>query len=202
METSALGQATVLGHAMADVAAARERSRQTRLRRVLIVLTVFAVSIAIRALNGQAIGLGWPHIPAGLAEYLRERRARQEAVSMFSRFVNPHVVAQLLDRGIETSRRDVTLLFSDIRGFTTLSETRSPEEVVALINRYFSLQVDVVWRHGGTLDKYIGDCIMAVFGAPIIQKDSAIRCVRAVLEIIRLDQIFEIYEDWEDAVRA
>jgi len=120
---------------------------------------------------------------AGLAEYLRERRARQEAVSMFSRFVNPHVVAQLLDRGIETSRRDVTLLFSDIRGFTTLSETRSPEEVVALINRYFSLQVDVVWRHGGTLDKYIGDCIMAMWGAPLDDANHARNAVACALDM-------------------
>jgi len=120
---------------------------------------------------------------AGLGEYLRERRARQEAVSMFSRFVNPHVVAQLLDRGIETSRRDVTLLFSDIRGFTTLSETRSPEEVVALINRYFSLQVDVVWRHGGTLDKYIGDCIMAMWGAPLDDSNHARNAVACALDM-------------------
>jgi len=120
---------------------------------------------------------------AGLAEYLRERRARQEAVNMFSRFVNPHVVTQLLDRGIETSRREVTLLFSDIRGFTTLSETRSPEEVVALINRYFSLQVDVIWRHGGTLDKYIGDCIMAMWGAPLNDASHARNAVACALDM-------------------
>src|SRR4051812_965249 len=70
METSALGQATVPGHAMADVAAARERSRQTRLRRVLIVLCVLGLSLAARAVNGQAVGLGWPHLPPGLADYL------------------------------------------------------------------------------------------------------------------------------------
>jgi adenylate cyclase len=120
---------------------------------------------------------------AGLADYLRERRARQEAVGMFSRFVNPHVVTQLLDRGVETSRRDVTLLFSDIRGFTTLSETRTPEEVVALINRYFSLQVDVIWRHGGTLDKYIGDCIMAMWGAPLDDADHARNAVACALDM-------------------
>jgi adenylate cyclase len=128
---------------------------------------------------------------AGLAEYLRERRARQEAVSMFSRFVNPHVVAQLLDRGIETSRRDVTLLFSDIRGFTTLSETRSPEEVVALINRYFSLQVDVVWRNGGTLDKYIGDCIMAMWGAPLDDANHARNAVACALDMADTLKVFK-----------
>ncbi len=65
------------------------------------------------------LGAAWAfYAAAGLAEYLRERRQRREAVAMFSRFVNPHVVSQLLDRGVQTSRRDVTLLFSDIRGFT------------------------------------------------------------------------------------
>jgi len=70
METSALGQATVLGHAMADVAAARERSRQRRLRRVLIILTLVGVSIGLRMLNGHAVAVGWPHLPAALGEYL------------------------------------------------------------------------------------------------------------------------------------
>src|SRR5437868_3465269 len=70
METSALGQATVLGHAMADVAAARERSRQQRLRRVLIVLTLVAISMALRMLNGHAVAVGWPHLPPFIADYL------------------------------------------------------------------------------------------------------------------------------------
>jgi adenylate cyclase len=120
---------------------------------------------------------------AALSEYLRERRQRQAAVAMFSRFVNPHVVTLLLDQGVQTARREVTLLFSDIRGFTTLSETRSPEEVVELINRYFSLQVDVIWRHGGTLDKYIGDCIMAMWGAPLDNAQHAKNAVACALDM-------------------
>ena len=70
MEPSALGQATVLGHAMADVAAARERARQLRLRRVLLVLLVVGISMGIRMLNGHAVAVGWPHLPPGVADYL------------------------------------------------------------------------------------------------------------------------------------
>ena len=77
----------------------------------------------------------------------------------------------------------MTLLFSDIRGFTTLSETRTPEEVIALLNRYFSLQVDVVFKHGGSLDKFIGDCIMAIWGAPLDDAEHAQRAVACALDM-------------------
>jgi adenylate cyclase len=129
---------------------------------------------------------------AALAEYLRERRARREAVAQFSRFVNPHVVKELVEgAGIQTGRREVTLLFSDIRGFTTLSETRKPEEVIALLNRYFSLQVDVVVRHGGSLDKYIGDCIMAIWGAPLDDAEHARHAVACALDMADVLKAFK-----------
>lgn len=140
-------------------------------------------------------------VSMALAEYLRERRERQVAIGMFGRFLDPRVVADLvknqrnlLDEGAKS--REVTLLFSDIRGFTTLSETRTPEQVVAILNRYFTLQVDVVFRHGGTVDKFIGDCIMAFWGAPLPDEDQAKNAVAAALEMSKV--LLEFRKDLGD----
>ncbi len=126
------------------------------------------------------------YLGSTLLDILKERRDKEHAVTMFSRFVNPHVVKELiahggLARGGE--RRQVTLLFSDIRGFTSLSETRSPEEVVAMLNDYFSMQVGVIFKHGGALDKFIGDAIMAFWGAPLDDAQHAEHAIEAALEM-------------------
>nr|WP_265584019.1 adenylate/guanylate cyclase domain-containing protein [Chitinimonas koreensis] len=107
---------------------------------------------------------------------------------MFQRFLDPRVVGDLVARGeIDTGAiaesREITVLFSDIRGFTTLSETRSPEAIVSLLNRYFSTQVEIIFRHGGTLDKFIGDAIMAFWGAPVHDPDHARHAVAAAIEM-------------------
>jgi adenylate cyclase len=137
---------------------------------------------------------------AALQEYLRERREREQAIREFSRFVNPHVVKELIAHGglsREGESRQVTLLFSDIRGFTTLSESRTPQEVVSLLNRYFSRQVEVIFRNGGALDKFIGDCIMAIWGAPLDDAKNAEHAIQCALEMV--DTLEAFRKDLGDA---
>ena len=134
-------------------------------------------------------------IGAALDDYLRERKAKEAAVQMFSRFVNPHVVQELVASGGLSragEERQVTLLFSDIRGFTTLSESRTPAEVVTLLNSYFSLQVGVVFSHGGSLDKFIGDAIMAFWGAPLDDPDHARNGIEAALDMCDTLEAFRL----------
>jgi adenylate cyclase len=135
------------------------------------------------------------YFACALQEYLHERRERLRAVDYFSRFVNPHVVKDLLARGGLSKAgetRAITVLFSDIRGFTALSETRTPVEVVSILNRYFGRQVEVIFRHGGCLDKFIGDAIMAFWGAPLDDPDHAQHAVMAALEMTQTLEQFKL----------
>jgi len=135
------------------------------------------------------IAFSWLYfLPAAVRAFWLERQQRQRVTQLFSRFLDPRVVTGLVEKGATDStltgqKRDITVLFSDIRGFTTLSEQKTPQQVVDLLNRYFSLQVEVIFRHGGTLDKYIGDAIMAFWGAPTEQPDHARRALAAAREM-------------------
>jgi len=107
-----------------------------------------------------------------------KRLAREEvARANYSRFMPEYVVKQLLEKPdsfrLGGVNQKITVLFADIRGFTTLSEKENPEKIVGLLNKYFTAMSEILFAYGGTLDKYIGDGLMAIFGAPTASPEDA-----------------------------
>ena len=130
--------------------------------------------------------------------YLVEERKARDIRKMFSSYVTERVVNELTKNPemarLGGDRRRVTVLFSDIRGFTSFSERHEPEEVVAILNEYLTAMTDIVFRWEGTLDKFIGDAIVAFWGAPMEQEDHSERAVRCALNMIK--KVEELREKW------
>lgn len=165
----------------------------------LLLISYLAIGALIIIPIFRPLLFGWIfYTLAALYEYLDEKRTRERSMQMFSRFVDPRVVNDLVSEGeaglnkyFNAQRIQVTVLFSDIRGFTTMSQHREPEEIVSLLNQYFSRQTDVIFQHGGTMDKFIGDAIMAFWGAPIADPNHAQHAVDAALDMVEALQLFK-----------
>ncbi|MGV3493587.1 MAG: CHASE2 domain-containing protein [Ramlibacter sp.] len=158
------------------------------------VLVVFALSLAAFAWYRQwlppllpAVGLVALYGASTLVEYLAARRRAARVRGMFAQYVPPVVVQRLVDQpqllrlGGET--REVTLMFTDLANFTTLSERLSAEQTVEVLTAYFNAMTPIVHRWHGTLDKFIGDAIMAFWGAPLDDPRHAEHAVRAAIEM-------------------
>lgn len=116
--------------------------------------------------------------------YVEELFERRRVTDIFGRYVAPEVVNQILKNGEEGlklggTRRELTVLFVDIRGFTPLSEKAEPEEIVEILNEYLDLAANCIFKFDGTLDKFIGDAAMAIFNAPLLLEDHPMRAVEA-----------------------
>jgi adenylate cyclase len=119
-----------------------------------------------------------------------ERLAREEvARANYSRFLPEYVVKQMLENPesfkLGGASQTITILFADIRGFTRISEHAPAEKIVSLLNRYFSAMTEIIFAHGGTLDKYLGDGLMALFGAPTATPDDASNALNAAVAMQR-----------------
>lgn len=122
----------------------------------------------------------------GLAKKIEHEAATR---AEFQRLLSPNLVEEIVSGALALdqagARREVTMLFADIRGFTSMSERHTPEEMVETLNSYFEFMVDVLFQHGGTLDKYVGDEIIGLFGAPVELADAPLRAVRCALDMLK-----------------
>jgi len=178
-----------------------------RRRAALSLLCLQGLALALVAahfalfLRGFQFALGWPLLvllPAGgiavLRQHLTEIRVSRRMRRLFSSYVTERVLEQLIANPAMArpggERRELTILFADIRGFTSFSEQHPPEEVVGTLNEYLEAMTDVVFRWEGTVDKFIGDTILAFWGAPLPQEDHAERALRCALHMCsRLDRL-------------
>ncbi|MBI4617000.1 MAG: adenylate/guanylate cyclase domain-containing protein [Planctomycetes bacterium] len=105
---------------------------------------------------------------------------------VFARFVSPPIIEKMKEMGkdfFRAERYEMTVLFADLRGFTTFSERLQPEEVRGMLNEYLTGMIEIIFRHGATLDKVVGDEVMAIFGAPLYYEDHALRALSVAIEM-------------------
>lgn len=121
--------------------------------------------------------------------YLLERRKRKKVLNAFKKYVAPEIVEEISKKGdfqikLGGENRDIAVLFVDIRGFTTMSEVLTPEQVVEILNQYLNLTTNAIFKNKGTLDKFVGDATMAVFNSPFDLEDYEFKAVCAAMDIV------------------
>ena len=123
-----------------------------------------------------------------LTRYATEGREKRKYRKTLLKYISPQLVETIMQdfnwAGLRAEKRNLTVLFSDIRGFTSISEKLPPEAVVATLNEHLNMMVSVIFKHQGTLDKFVGDCVMAFWGAPLAQANHAELAARAALDMI------------------
>ena len=131
------------------------------------------------------LGVVFSLVGSSLVSYATEGRQKRYIKGAFSQYLSPTVIEELIAHPerltLGGERRELTIFFSDVQGFTTISEALSPEDLTALLNEYLTAMVDIIQEEGGTIDKFEGDAIIAFWNAPLSQDDHAVRGVRAAL---------------------
>ena len=136
------------------------------------------------------VGIFVLYLVSIVIKYLISALEKQRVTRTFERYVAPEIVAEILKEGTENLSLggklcDIAVLFVDVRGFTTMSERLDPEKVVYILNRYLTMASGCVEKNRGTLDKFVGDAMMAFWGAPIPQEDAVLNAVRTAADIVK-----------------
>jgi adenylate cyclase len=177
----------------------------------LVLLSAWTWYAAVAFRGGLWVPMAQPLLAMSLAlfagtayQYFVEDREKRKVKRLFGRYVSKHVYEQLLNDPTRAelggARREMSVLFSDIRGFTSVTERGDPEELVAQLNEYFSKMVEVVFRNHGTVDKFVGDMVMALFGAPLDDVHHAEHAVRAAIDMVK--ELGALNQKWAAAGRA
>ena len=178
---------------------------------ILAALTVFVVfnAVIFSRLNIW-LNLIYPvltmmtiYLGITVYRYVTEEREKKKIRGAFQYYLTASVITEMLKDPdklkLGGDKKDLSVLFSDIRGFTTVSEKLSPEELVHLLNEYLTAMTNIVFKYEGLLDKYMGDAIMAVFGAPLDQPDHALRACRTALGM--MEALKTLQKKWTDEGR-
>ena len=130
-----------------------------------------------------------PYAIFGIEAYVRSEKKRKEIQKTFSHYLSPSILENVLAHPeslrLGGEKVEATVLFSDIAGFTTIAEGMAPEEVANLLNRYFGEMTKIIFEYKGTVDKFIGDGVMAFWGAPVPDSDHALNACRAAIAMQR-----------------
>ena len=165
---------------------------------ILMARWLFISSGMLFNITYPLLALSLIYTSSTVFHYLTEERERKKIRGAFSYYVSSAVVNEMLKNPDQLKlggdKKDLSVLFSDIRGFTTISEGLSPEDLVHLLNEYLTVMTDVVFKYDGTLDKYMGDAIMAIYGAPLDQQDHSARACHSALEM--MEELKKLNKKW------
>ena len=165
---------------------------------IIMIIAISAEVLLLAAVNNRGYSFSVIYFPLVLVlayiyvivmTYLLEKARKKKVLNAFKKYVAPEIVDEISKSGefnvkVGGENRDIAVLFVDIRRFTTMSEALEPEQVVEILNEYLALTTDAIFKNKGTLDKFVGDCTMAVFNSPFDLDDYEFRSVCAAMDIV------------------
>jgi adenylate cyclase len=167
----------------------------------ITVTLLFDLKSTLIGFSPPAVAMLLTFVSIVVYRAMTEERDKKQIRETFGKYVSPKVVDQLVDDPPELGGvdKELTVMFSDIRGFTSISERMTPQELINHLNVYLTAMTDIILESGGTLDKYIGDAIMAFWGAPLRQDDHAERACKAALR--QMERLKELNLGWPEPLR-